>query len=236
MRLKQIGGMTIIFGFALVACKTQAPNSGSQFLSQTGIAAVTTKATDQVIHQATLAARPSATPISTSPDGAAACDTANLTATAETNDATGAITFTVVITNQGSTTCILQGRPQIQIVNQQGEPLVLQGIPFCFECSPSGNPAATQTPGAQAAEKQAATATARAVLQEPVILSLGKNARVFLIWSNWCPPFPESGVNLLMTLPGGSGELTIPTDAHNGGRCDLPDAGSTLSISQFLPQ
>lgn len=236
MRLKQIGGWAIIFGFVLTACKTQAPNSESQFISRTSIVVVATKTTDQAIHQATLVTMPRVTPTSTPPGGAAACDTANLTGTAEASDATGAITFTVLITNEGSTACILQGQPQIQIVNQQGEPLVLQGIPFCFECSPTGTPETTLTPGTQEAENQAATATASVVLKEPVILSSRKSARVFLTWQNWCPPFPEGGVNLLMTLPGGSGELTIPTDAHSGGRCDLPDAGSTLSISQFSPQ
>jgi Domain of unknown function (DUF4232) len=236
MRQKWMGGIAIMIGFMLTACMSQAGSHGSPSLRQSETAVVAAKATDRSNHQATLAAMPSATPTVKPPAGVVLpCDTANLSASAVSEGATGAMTFTILIANQGQTACKLQGMPQVQIVDQQGEPLVLQAIPFCFECSLTAQSAATPAPGGQTSAPDAATATAQAVFQRPVILGVGKSARLFLIWRNWCPPFPSDGVNLLMSLPAGLGELTIPTDAHTGGRCDAPAAGSSLSISQFLP-
>jgi hypothetical protein len=234
MRQNRIRGIAIIIGFMLAACKSQAGSNRSQYLPQSETAVVSSKATDQSNYQTTLNALPSGTATFKPPAGSALCDTANLTATAISEGATGAITFSILITNQGKTPCKLQGWPQVQIVDQQGQPLVLQAIPYCFECSTPGSPAPTLTPGEQTAEPPVASATVQAILQKPVILAPGKNVRLFLIWRNWCPPFPDGGVNLLLTLSGGAGELTIPTDARTGGRCDVPNAGSTLSISQFI--
>lgn len=234
MRYRRIGGIAIIFGFMLASCKTQPASTGIPSLSLYSTRVVATVAS-QAIHQATLAVLPGTTPTGTPNTAAQLCDTANLTATEETDGATGAITFTVLVTNQGPRVCKLQGQPQVQIVNQQAEPLVLQDAPFCFECSPSKNPVETFSPATQTAQPPAATATAQAVLRKPLSLAVGASARLFLIWRNWCPPFPEGGVSLLLTLPGGSGKLTIPTDARTGGRCDVPDAGSSLSVSQFMP-
>jgi Domain of unknown function (DUF4232) len=234
MRQNRIRGIAITIGCMLAACNAQAGSNRSLYFPQSETAVVASKATDQPNYPATVDARPSAIVTAKPPAGILPCDTANLTATAVSEGATSAIAFSILITNQGSTSCKLQGWPQIQIVDQQGQPLVLQAIPFCFECGAPDNPSATLTPGEQATEPPVATATEQAIMQTPVILAPGENARLFLIWRNWCPPFPNGGVNLLMTLSGGVGELTIPTDAHTGARCDVPNAGSTLSISQFL--
>jgi hypothetical protein len=231
-----MGGIAIMIGFMLAACKSQAGSHGSPSYFQSETAVVAAKATDQSNHQATLAAMPRATPTVKPPTGVVLpCDTANLSASAVSEGATDAMTFTILITNQGQTTCKLQGMPQVQIVDQQGEPLVLQAIPFCFECNLPAKSTATPAPVGQTSSPAIATATAQAVFRKPIFLAAGKSARLFLIWRNWCPPFPSDGVNLLMSLPAGRGELTIPTDAHTGGRCDTPAAGSSLSISQFLP-
>jgi hypothetical protein len=235
MRPKWIGGIAIIMGFLLSACEVQANSNSSLPYPQSETALVAAKATVQSNYLTTLSARPSTTSTVTPSAGASACDTANLTASEVSVDATTAISFSIQITNQGPATCKLQGWPQIQIVDQQGEPLVLQDIPLCYECSSPGNPGTTPAPGKQTVQPPVATATAQAILQKPVVLSAGKSAQLFLVWRNWCPPFPSDGVNLLMTLSGGSGELTIPTDARSGGRCDAPTTGSTLAISQFLP-
>jgi Domain of unknown function (DUF4232) len=229
------GGLAITIGFILAACQARTGSSGSQLFSQSETVVVTAKAATQPNYQATLTASPGATPSPTPPSGVPPCDTAYLTASATSEDAGDAITFSIINTNQGPATCKLQGWPQVQIVDQQGEPLVLQAIPFCFECSLPDKTTITPGPSEQTAEPSVAPATIQAILQTPVILAAGKSAHLFLIWRNWCPPFPTGGVNLLMTLSGGSGELTIPTDTHSGGRCDAPTAGATLSISQFLP-
>jgi hypothetical protein len=235
MHQKWIRGIVIILGILLSACEAPAGSNGSSPILQSETVVVAVKATDRSSFQTQQAVLPSATPTTRPPAGVQPCDTANLAGNAVSEDASGAITFSVQITNQGPAACKLPGWPQIQIVDQQGEPLVLQDIPFCFECSLTGNPAATPTPGEQTAQPPVTSATAQAILQKPVALPTGKSARLFLIWRNWCPPFPNDGVNLIMTLSGGSGWLTIPTDAHNGGRCDAPTAGSTLAISQFMP-
>jgi hypothetical protein len=230
----RIRGITIILGFLLVACKAQAYSNRSQYFPQSETTVVALKASNQSTYQAALAGLPSATTTAKPPAGLLLCDTANLSAAAVSEGATGAITFSILITNQGKTACELQGWPQIQIVDQQSQPLVLQAIPFCFECSTPGSPAPSLLLNEQTAEPPVATSTVQTILQKPVIVAPGGNARLFLIWRNWCPPFPNGGVYLLMTLSGGVGELTIPTDAHTGGRCDVPTAGSTISISQFL--
>jgi hypothetical protein len=235
MHHKWIRGIAIIMGIILSACKAPAGSNGPSPILQSQTVVVATKATDRSSFQTQQAVLHSATPTTKPSAGVQPCDTAYLAGNAVSDDASGAITFSVQITNQGPATCKLQGWPQIQIVDQQGEPLVLQDIPFCFECSPTENPAATPTPGEQTAQPPVTSATAQAILQKPVSLPNGKSARLFLIWRNWCPPFPNDGVNLILSLSGGSGWLTIPTDARSGGSCGAPTAGSTLEISQFMP-
>ena len=235
MRQKWIEGLAIFIGFLLSACEAQASNPSPQPPPQGETVVAAVKTTDQSGYQTALPAESSPTPTIRPPTRVSACDTANLTASVTSVDATEVITFSVQITNQLPITCELQGWPQVQIVNKQGEALVLQNIPFCFECSPPSHPVATLAPGEQTTQPTITIATTQAILQKPVILPTGKSARLYLIWRNWCPPFPSDGVNLLMSLSGGSGELTIPTDARGGGRCVAPTAGSSLAISQFLP-
>lgn len=235
MRQKWIEGLAILIGLILSACEVQASNHSPQPLLQSEIAVAAAKTTEQPGYRTNLPAVPSSTPNLRLPTRVSACDTANFAASAVSADANGAITFFVQITNQTPATCELQGWPQVQIVNRQGEPLVLQDIPFCFECSPPIRVATTQATSVPTMQPPLTTPTVQAIMHKPVILPAGKSARLYLIWRNWCPPFPSDGVNLLMTLSGGSGELTIPTNAHNGGRCVAPTAGSSLAISQFLP-
>jgi hypothetical protein len=140
------------------------------------------------------------------------------------------MTFSVFLMNVGNRTCILQGPPHAQIVNMQGIPLQVEVHPVCFNCTPGNG----QTPTSPAQEIPAVTQTAaaEAVLTGELGLAPHQAAKIFLVWYNYCEPFPSGGVSVRLNLPP-SGYLDVPTDAQTGGRCDASDHPSTLMVSQY---
>lgn len=166
------------------------------------------------------------------------CDSSDLLPEVHTNDASGAIAFTVKLSNSGNTSCFLDGAPKVQLVNQQGFPLNLTAVATCYRCDASS--ASTPTPTDQSAATPAGTAEvsatpAASVTNTPgasVTLNPGDTTNLMLVWKNFCDPFPTGGVMIRIQVSGG-GNMDLNTDAGIGGRCDTPDQPSTLEVSQF---
>jgi hypothetical protein len=133
------------------------------------------------------------------------------------------------LTNTSANTCVLQGPPDVQLVDSSGQPLNIQVQNFCFQCNPTTG--TLNTP-----EAPTATAEAQAALHLRLALQPGQSAIVFMLWNNWCEPFPEGGVNVQLSLPGSLGQVTAPSNARTGGRCDAKDQPSTLLVSEYSRQ
>lgn len=201
-------------------------------LEVTLTAIVKAKATDAAQMQLTLSAVPTNTTTPTAPPDTVNCAPGDLSGEARSNGATGSITFGIVLTNVSNKTCLLPGPPSVQLVNPQGFALDLDVTTFCFNCAETQTGTATVAPTGPAPTQ---TAQASQALNETLSLPPGAKARVFLIWSNWCQPFPPGGVSIRLNLPG-NGQMDLLTDARTGGRCDVQTARSTLLVSQYTYQ
>jgi hypothetical protein len=191
------------------------------------------KATGRAAMALTMTAYPTVTPTPTLPPDAPPCQAADLTGEARTNGAGGSITFGVSITNRGSQLCFLQGPPEIALVDNQGKALDIHINNECFpQCGPTPDPNQTPSMATQTALAPLQTVQASLVLNGKIGLAPGASAVIFMIWSNWCQPFPQGGVRVQLTLPGGS-LIEIPGDAGGGGRCDAPGEPSSMMVSQY---
>ena len=69
------------------------------------------------------------------------------------------------------------------------------------------------------------------------VLQPGQRASAAFVWRNWCRPSPVGPLSVLLTLPGGGGQLTVRNGQGGSGsetpRCDAPTAASTLVVSPF---
>jgi hypothetical protein len=201
----------------------------------TNTAIVASKATAGAAWDLTRTALPTLTPSPTVPVNARACRASDLRGEAGAQGATGSIVFSVGLTNISTSVCTLQGPPQIQLIDQHGRVLDMRYYTHCFLCDMSTSEAEEATPLPATITPRIPTETA--VVQERLYgkigIGPGKRIGVFLIWDNWCQPFPEGGVIIRLTLPDRLGKVDIPTDAYVGGRCDAPKARSSLMVSHF---
>jgi hypothetical protein len=195
------------------------------FSTETAI--VARKFTEGAQMATTLAFLPTNTAIPTLAPTSTICPAGNLAGEVRTNGATGHITFSVALTNIGNATCTLPGPADIQLVNRQAIPLDLDVGTFCFNCAPSEALGATPSPPALAL-----TQTAEPVIHRPVNLAAHQVTKLFMIWSNWCAPFPSGGVSVRLNLDPGV-QIDLPSDASTGGRCDAPEERSTLQVSEY---
>jgi hypothetical protein len=148
------------------------------------------------------------------PSGTPACTTAHVRIEAGWEGATGSLAGVVVVTNTGSSACVLAGPPHAQL-RADGAAIDVT---------------ITTYRSLQVDQPQDAP---------PVLLEPGGQAQASLNWSNWCGA-QLGKIDVLVTLPDGSG----PVQASDLGpgqvaglapRCDAPDAGSTLGVFPFAP-
>jgi len=129
------------------------------------------------------------------------CSASDLDASAGWQGATGSMLGGVVFTNRSSDPCLLTGRPVVQIVDGQGEPLpVVQTI------------GRDESPGVLVIVQP----------QEQAFASIHW-------WPQWCQPSPVPPLTLHLRLPGGS-ELVAPVRNGGTPRCDAPERMTTNSV------
>jgi hypothetical protein len=140
------------------------------------------------------------------------CSLGEMSASMEWQRSSGGLDARLVLANFGSQVCIVQGVPQIELVNQNGWKLPVDQVQ-----NNAGQPPAKVTLDPAAAY----TTQAR------------------FVWRNWCTPASEENLHLEVSLPGYFGKLNVPVQDPNGHyltdtpHCDDPSAPSTLTIEAF---
>ena len=137
------------------------------------------------------------------------CSARNLRAHLFLQGATGSLVGGVDLTNAGSSSCALVGRPHVSF---------------------TGAAAATER---WRVRRSARSPEPLEVLVDPPgslrALVPGKSAGLTLYWSNWCGQGPSG---LRIRLPNGS-SLVVPL--RQAPRCDAPQDPSLLSVAPFTP-
>ena len=146
------------------------------------------------------------------PPGTPACTAARVTIQAGWEGATGSLAGGVVVTNTGSSACVLDGPPGVQL--RAGAATVDVVI--------------TSYRSLELDQPQVAP---------PVLLEARGQAQASLHWSNWCRA-PLGLVEVMVTLPDGSGpvQASYLGPGQVGGlapRCDSPNARSALGVFPF---
>jgi hypothetical protein len=118
----------------------------------------------------------------------------------------------VLITNMGESPCYLQGPPNIDLVDSEGQVLDIDYSLGCFLCKGEENQLLSARAG----------------------IAPRKHVTVRLFWDNWCQPFPKGGIWVRLMLP--NANVEGPADARFGGRCDVPWARSRLGVAQYNSQ
>jgi hypothetical protein len=141
---------------------------------------------------------------------------ADLRVVAGWQGAGGSMAGGLTLINKGTSTCSLQGRPGIHLIDGQGNLMPVANVKYTEE--PAGG-----TPANSGA---------------PVTLRPGGKAFVFFVWANWCLQ-AQGPFKLAVALPGGGGQLTAPVQDPKGApvsttpRCDDAGTASTISIGEF---
>jgi hypothetical protein len=142
----------------------------------------------------------------------AACDPGRVMGAVSWQLLSGTLVGTVSLTNQSEMSCVLVGRPQVQLRDANGRALNTVSL--------------------------AGMADNGFVRDSTVILPSLQTATMTLIWRNWCQVAPLQELTTAVSLPSFGDEPLALTAANPDGqspRCDSTLASSTLSIGPFEP-
>jgi hypothetical protein len=167
-----------------------------------------------------------AIPTATPPSGVPSCRPQDLTASSQTDAATGSITFSLKLTNTSAAACRLPSPPRVELFQPgKTDALVVNPYYSCFLCDRNATPGVPTLSPTQQAEDF------NRILAETVDIPAGGSVQIFLIWSNWCAD-PVTGIDLRFSL-GGEG-LVTSTDAYVSPPCLAEAAPASLMISQYI--
>ncbi len=147
---------------------------------------------------------------------APACSAGRLRADAALGGAMGSREGVILVTNVSSTTCTLQGRPTLTLLDADLRPIT-SGVEF------------VHTAPAWRVERRPKPAGWPVVTLRP-----GQAASVRVRWSNWCPqgrPAPLWRIG----IPGGGREDVYGIDGVEPPPCNGRAAPSTIEIGPFEP-
>jgi hypothetical protein len=173
----------------------------------------------------TQTAMPTAVPIPTYPVDAHACNPSDLQISARTEGYPTYLQFDVTIKNKGKSACLLQGPPDIKLVAGDGTALDSVYSYRCFDCL-------RYVPDLLSIPEPTQGAVIQKILSGKIGINPDEGVVVFMDWSNWCRPFPESGVHVRLALPGGK-EVEGSTDAYVSSPCIDSDGSSLVVISRY---
>lgn len=173
----------------------------------------------------TQTAMPTAVPISTYPVNALPCDASDLQISARTEGYPTYLQFDVTIKNIGKSACLLQGPPNIKLIAGDGTALDTAYFDRCFDCLKF-------VPDLLSIPEPTQGAIIQKILSGKIGINPDDHVVVFMDWSNWCRPFPESGIHVSLALPNGR-EVEGSTDAYVSSPCTASDSGSQVVISRY---
>jgi len=157
---------------------------------------------------------PSPSPSSSPSSLVSSCPGGQLRATASLGGAAGSVVGALDVTNLGSTTCTLQGRPSIALSDWQDHPLQVEQVPVPPMWKADG---ASPPPG------------------WPVVtLRPGGVAQIRVAWSNLCPQNDHPAL-WRMTI-GGQTIDVFGADGTSPPPCNGASQPSTLQVGPFEPQ
>jgi hypothetical protein len=145
------------------------------------------------------------------------CSATDLSLTARWQGATGALAGGVRLEVTAPTGCALPGQLQVQLVDAQGQALLVNVVAAPAFCD----------------DPQALTGC---LSRTTVEVEPGQSVLVRFVWQNWCGPPPSGSVGVEVTLPAEPRPLSAPivdsagTPSVDTPRCDAPTAPSTLAV------
>jgi hypothetical protein len=147
----------------------------------------------------------------------AECASAQLRAVASLEGAAGSRVGAIVLTNASDAACTLQGRPDITVLNHNGDPIT-SGVTFTAsspQWAADGSPQPKDWP--------------------VVTLQPGDRASVRIGWSNWCL---DGGAvpTWRMGIPAGGTVDVSGLDASTVAPCNGPGQPSTIQVGPFEPR
>jgi hypothetical protein len=154
---------------------------------------------------------------SASPGAVRLCSASDLSLTARWQGATGALSGGLRLEATGPTGCALPGQLQVQLVDAQGQGLLVDGVAAPALCD----------------DPQPATGCLSPATVE---VEPAQSALVRFVWQNWCGPPPSGSVGVEVTLPAEPRPLSAPivdadgTQSVDTPRCNAPSVPSTLAV------
>jgi hypothetical protein len=147
----------------------------------------------------------------------AACTSAQLSAQASMEGAAGSREGVIVFTNVSGETCTLEGRPEITLLDANGQPITSSGVTFS-QSEPGWSVNGFHQPAGW-----------------PVVtLTSGDAAFVRIRWSNWCPDGTAVPAWHL-DVPGGGTVAVTGIDAAGAPPCNGQSEPSTIEEGPFEP-
>jgi hypothetical protein len=154
----------------------------------------------------------SPSPTEALPSGTSLCTTAESRFEVGWDGATGSLAGDVAVTNRGSSACVVNGAPEVEL-RAGGTTIDVAVTTY-------------RTLHADASQ-----------VAPPVLLEPGAQAHSFVLWSNYCGE-PLGQVVVFVTLPGTSQpvQASFAGPGEDGSltpRCDVPGAPSSLGVFPF---
>jgi hypothetical protein len=197
----------------LTACSQQ-PASGVHALKSPvpDTAATSPPATLKSVKEKPLVSQQTKEATLTSQSTLRSCEAGNLQAVLdEVQGAAGSLYGTIKFTNSADTACVVEGRPQIQLLNSSR-----QSLPVNEKDLQSGD------------------------VGSRVIVQPGQNAYLTYKWVNWCLKEANNDIKLVVNLPGSQGQVPVilpdKPEYHNTPPCNGAGEPSSLSVGLFSPK
>ena len=194
----------------LAACSQQFASSTPNLKSSAPDAATSPPATPTSVRKKLMVSQQANEATPTSQTALPPCSASDLQAVLdEMQGGAGSLYGTIKFTN-ADTACILQGRPQIKLVNSLGQPLPIK-------------------------EKVIQPDEGRA----NVILQPRHSAYLTFRWVNWCLKQANNDIKFVVDLPESVGQVPVVVpdrpEYHNTPACNGAEEPSSLSVGRFKP-
>ena len=193
----------------LTACSQQLASSTPKLKSPVPQTAATERSTLTSVTQKPLLSQRTTQSTSASETELSSCRAADLKAVLEEmQGAVGSRYGIIKFTNSTDTACVLQGRPQIELLDSRQ-----QRLPVRRNAIQSANVASKVT------------------------LQPGQQANLRFRWSNWCQKVPNNEINFVVTLPENQEQVPVvlpdAPEYHDAPPCNGPGSPSVLSVDVF---
>jgi hypothetical protein len=193
----------------LTACSQQLASSTPNLKSSAPETTATEHSTLTSVREKPLLSQGTAQSASGSETELSSCRAADLKAVLEEmQGAVGTRYGIIKFTNSTDTACVLQGRPQIELLDSRQQRLSVRK-----------------------------DAIQSANVDSKVTLQPGQQANLRFRWSNWCQKVPNNEIKFVVTLPDNQEQVPVvlpdAPEYHDAPPCNGPGSPSVLSVDVF---